>query len=477
MRPILQVPVPFPWRQENLCSEGLGCLLLLRTMASACFGRLISLGSHRSEMKSSFPLLKRGLLLQEVTMAGLHELRFTEEKPLLRGQDTELENSDAFLSAVDTDWKEHDIETPYGLLHVVIRGSPKGNRPAILTYHDVGLNHKLCFNAFFNFEDMQEITKHFVVCHVDAPGQQAGASQFPQGYQFPSMEQLAAMIPSVIQHFGFKYVIGIGVGAGAYVLAKFALIFPDLVEGLVLMNIDPNGKGWIDWAATKVRSGVGRRRRKQTCPPLATHTRLSLLQLSGLTSSLPDTVLSHLFSQEELVNNTELVQSYRQQISNTVNQFNLQLFWNMYNSRRDLDINRPGTVPNAKTLRCPVMLVVGDNAPAEDGVVECNSKLDPTNTTFLKMADSGGLPQVTQPGKLTEAFKYFLQGMGYIAYLKDRRLSGGAVPSASMTRLARSRTASLTSASSVDGSRPRACTHSESSEALGQINHTMEVSC
>ncbi|XP_016011470.1 protein NDRG4 isoform X3 [Rousettus aegyptiacus] len=332
---------------------------------------------------------------------------------------------------------EHDIETPYGLLHVVIRGSPKGNRPAILTYHDVGLNHKLCFNTFFNFEDMQEITKHFVVCHVDAPGQQVGASQFPQGYQFPSLEQLAAMLPSVVQHFGFKYVIGIGVGAGAYVLAKFALIFPDLVEGLVLMNIDPNGKGWIDWAATK---------------------------LSGLTSTLPDTVLSHLFSQEELVNNTELVQSYRQQIGNVVNQANLQLFWNMYNSRRDLDINRPGTVPNAKTLRCPVMLVVGDNAPAEDGVVECNSKLDPTTTTFLKMADSGGLPQVTQPGKLTEAFKYFLQGMGYM-------------PSASMTRLARSRTASLTSASSVDGSRPQACTHSESSEGLGQVNHTMEVSC
>ncbi|KAM9048987.1 protein NDRG4 isoform 2-T2 [Megaptera novaeangliae] len=536
--------------------------------------------------------LLTGLLLHDVTMAGLQELRFPEEKPLLRGQDAaELENSDTFLLAVDTDWKsrpvaslskmpecwdgEHDIETPYGLLHVVIRGSPKGNRPAIVTYHDVGLNHKLCFNTFFNFEDMQEITKHFVVCHVDAPGQQVGASQFPQGYQFPSMEQLAAMLPSVVQHFGFKYVIGIGVGAGAYVLAKFALIFPDLVEGLVLINIDPNGKGWIDWAATK---------------------------LSSLTSTLPDTVLSHLFrqvrgrgrphagagaaglglsrgpgsapsrgvpgvsapppgraggrgwrgdvasdmphpypgisretaapetdwgdgwdgvpsppkavgsphtlppppslpttgvgqgplrpevpplsqspsvaphrpaalaliprprAQEELVSNTELVQSYRQQIGNVVNQANLQLFWNMYNSRRDLDINRPGTVPNAKTLRCPVMLVVGDNAPAEEGVVECNSKLDPTTTTFLKMADSGGLPQVTQPGKLTEAFKYFLQGMGYM-------------PSASMTRLARSRTSSLTSASSVDGSRPQACTHSESSEGLGQVNHTMEVSC
>ncbi|PIO31801.1 hypothetical protein AB205_0204680, partial [Aquarana catesbeiana] len=300
------------------------------------------------------------------------------------------ESADTFLSAsTDTDWKEHDIETPYGMLHVVIRGTPKGNRPAILTYHDVGLNHKLCFNTLFNYEDMQEITKHFVVCHVDAPGQQVGASQFPQGYQYPTMENLAGMLPSVLQHFGFQSIIGIGVGAGSYVLAKFALIFPELVEGLVLLNIDPNGKGWIDWAASK---------------------------LSGLTSSLTDTVLSHLFSQEELMNNTELVQNYRQQISSCVNQNNLQLFWSMYNGRRDLEMNRPGTVPNAKTLRAPVMLVVGDNSPAEDSVVECNSKLDPTNTTFLKMADSGGLPQVTQPGKLTEAFKYFLQGMGYSKY-------------------------------------------------------------
>ncbi|XP_029377913.1 protein NDRG4 isoform X4 [Echeneis naucrates] len=332
---------------------------------------------------------------------------------------------------------EHDVETPFGMLHVVIRGAPKGNKPAILTYHDVGLNHKLCFNTFFNYEDMQEITKHFVVCHVDAPGQQIGASQLPQGYQYPTMDQLAGMLPTVVQHFGFKSIVGIGVGAGAYILAKFALIAPELVEGLVLLNIDPNGKGWIDWAATK---------------------------LSGLTSNLPDTVLPHLFSQEELMNNTELVQSYRQQINNTVNQFNLHLFWNMYNSRRDLEMNRSGTVLNAKTLKCPVMLVVGDNAPAEEGVVECNSKLDPTNTTFLKMADSGGLPQLTQPGKLTEAFKYFLQGMGYM-------------PSASMTRLARSRTASLTSASSMEGSRSRACTNSDSTEGVGTVTHTMEVSC
>uniref|UniRef100_A0A8B9FBQ5 Uncharacterized protein n=1 Tax=Amazona collaria TaxID=241587 RepID=A0A8B9FBQ5_9PSIT len=41
----------------------------------------------------------RRLLLQEMTMAGLHELRFTEEKPLLRSQDTEL------VSLPDLGWK------------------------------------------------------------------------------------------------------------------------------------------------------------------------------------------------------------------------------------------------------------------------------------------------------------------------------------------------------------------------------------
>lgn len=44
------------------------------------------------------------------------------------------------------------------------------------------------------------------------------------------------------------------------------------------------------------------------------------------------------------MNNTELVQSYRQQIGNVVNQANLQLFWNMYNryGRRGLRSAAPG---------------------------------------------------------------------------------------------------------------------------------------
>ncbi|XP_026879914.2 protein NDRG3b isoform X2 [Electrophorus electricus] len=353
---------------------------------------------------------------------------------------------------------EHDLETPYGVLHVTLRGTPKGNRPAILTYHDIGLNHKSCFNTLFNYEDMQEITQHFAVVHVDAPGQQENAPPFPTGYQYPTMDELSEMLPSVLTQLKINSVIGIGVGAGAYILCKLALNQPALVEGLVLINVDPCAKGWMDWAASK---------------------------FSGWTSNLVDIVMGHHFSTEELTENQEIVQTYRLHIAQDINQDNLALFFHSYDIRQDLDIERPLPGVNeetVKTVKCPVLLVVGDTSPAVEAVVECNSRLNPTRTTLLKMADCGGLPQVVQPGKLTEAFKYFIQGMGYIPHVLLSHLNSDSVATASMTRLARSRTHSASSASSADGARSRV--HTSQEEASTGPNRgnqarpqTMEVSC
>ncbi|NXA09097.1 NDRG3 protein, partial [Sapayoa aenigma] len=362
--------------------------------------------------------------------------------------------------------QEHDIETAFGVVHVTMRGTPKGNRPVILTYHDIGLNHKSCFNAFFNFEDMQEITQHFAVCHVDAPGQQEGAPPFPSGYQYPSMDELAEMLPAVLTHLNLKSFIGIGLGAGAYVLSRCALSHPDLVEGLVLINVDPCAKGWIDWAASK---------------------------FSGWTTNIVDIVLAHHFGHEELQANLDLIQTYRLHIAQDINQDNLQLFLTSYNSRRDLEIERPVVGVNemiAKTLKCPALLVVGDNSPAVEAVVECNSRLDPTKTTLLKASATPEtfLPPPSlfpQPGKLTEAFKYFVQGMGYIPYVQLSHLSTESVPAASMTRLMRSRSHSSSSVGSGESSRSRshASTHGEGSAGtpegidLQAAPQTMEVSC
>uniref|UniRef100_A0A8D1M1K5 Protein NDRG2 n=1 Tax=Sus scrofa TaxID=9823 RepID=A0A8D1M1K5_PIG len=326
--------------------------------------------------------------------------------------------------------EEQDIETLHGSIHVTLCGTPKGNRPVILTYHDIGMNHKTCYNPLFNSEDMQEITQHFAVCHVDAPGQQDGAASFPAGYMYPSMDQLAEMLPGVLHQFGLKSIIGMGTGAGAYILTRFALNNPEMVEGLVLINVNPCAEGWMDWAASKI---------------------------SGWTQALPDMVVSHLFGKEEMQNNVEVVHTYRQHIINDMNPGNLHLFINAYNSRRDLEIERPMPGAHTVTLQCPALLVVGDNSPAVDAVVECNSKLDPTKTTLLKMADCGGLPQISQ---VSHTCPHSPGGHSPLS----------AVPSASMTRLMRSRTASGSSVTSLEGARSR----SHTSEGVRSRSHTSE---
>ncbi|XP_076016921.1 protein NDRG1-like [Genypterus blacodes] len=313
---------------------------------------------------------------------------------------------------------EEDVDTLFGKVHCTMMGVPKSSRPVILTYHDVGLNRKSCFENLFNHEDMQEIIRHFPVCHVEAPGQHEGATTLPSEYTYPSIDQLSEMLPAVLKHFGLRSVIGLGVGAGAFILAKFALNHPDQVDGLVLINITPDAEGIIDTVANKITEW--------------THT-------------LPDTIITHLFGKEEIQTNHDLIATYRHHIMTTMNQSNVNQFFRSFNNRSSLEVERPvpGGNITVRTLKCSTLLVVGDNSPAVEAVVECNSKLNPTKTTLLKMADCGGLPQVNQPAKLAEAFKYFIQGLGYLS-------------SASMTRLIRSRTASSSSMSSFDGSRSRA---------------------
>ncbi|KAL2080054.1 hypothetical protein ACEWY4_023847 [Coilia grayii] len=344
----------------------------------------------------------------------MDDIQVVESKPLLVDKDLQGLREAVQQLVI----KEHDVETPHGRIHCTMKGVPKGDRPVILTFHDIGLNHKTCYDTLFNHEDMHEIMQHFAVCHVDAPGQHEGANTFSTGYEYPSMDQLSETLPLILKHFGLKRVVGMGVGAGAYVLAKFAVDYPAMVEGLVLININPCAEGWMDWAAHKI---------------------------TGWTQAMPDMIISHFFGKEEINQNHDLIATYRHHILNDMNQFNLHLFVKAYNSRRDLEIERPVPGTIVRTLKCPSLLVVGDSSPAVDAVVECNTKLDPTKTTLLKMADCGGLPQVDQPAKLTEAFKYFIQGMGHI-------------PAASMTRLVRSRTASGSSVHSFDGNRSRSHT-------------------
>ncbi|KAM6067592.1 protein NDRG2-like [Chlamydotis macqueenii] len=194
------------------------------------------------------------------------------------------------------------LETPLGPVHVALEGAPRPGRPALLMLPDVGHTHASCFAPLFAHPEMREVASHFLLVHLDPPGMEVGAPPYPPGYQYPSLEQLAEIVPCVLRHLNIASIVGIGVGAGAFVLAKFGLLHPEAVEGLVLININPRAKGWVDWVAHK---------------------------LSGLTSSSSELILAHLFTQEELAAAPPPVQQARRRLGAAPN---APLLWATYNS-------------------------------------------------------------------------------------------------------------------------------------------------
>ena len=92
----------------------------------------------------------------------------------------------------DDAYSEETVSTDRGSVTVAIKGDR--SKPAILTFHDLGLNYISNFQALFNFPDMVEIVQNFCILHVNAPGQEEGASALPEDFVYPTMDELAEQV-------------------------------------------------------------------------------------------------------------------------------------------------------------------------------------------------------------------------------------------------------------------------------------------
>lgn len=306
--------------------------------------------------------------------------------------------------------QEDDVETPYGNIHVAIQGDRA--KPAIVTFHDIGLNHVTCFQGFFSFSEMQPILRHFCVYHINAPGQEEGALHLkpehdalgnPEslGHRFvyPTMDQLAEAVHHVVEHYGLKLIIGVGVGAGANILARYELAHHEHVDSLVLINPTASQAGWIEWGYQKMNSWY--------------------LFSGQMTNFTEEYLLWHWFGKKTRWQNHDLINTYQETIK-AINAQNLALFIESYLKRTDLGIVRemdPMRRVSARTIRCRSLMLVGDDSPHIDQVVDMNGRMLPEETDLMKIADCGGMPLEEQPGKVCEAFRLFLQGMGYVPSL------------------------------------------------------------
>lgn len=92
--------------------------------------------------------------------------------------------------------------------------------------------------------------------------------------------------------------------------------------------------------------------------------------------------------------NHDLVQVYKSYFEHNVNPTNLALFIDSYIKRTDLNIQREldpiKRKDNQHTLKMPVMNITGAFSPHMDDTVTLNGRLDPTNSSWMKVGSSNG---------------------------------------------------------------------------------------
>ncbi|CAM9847557.1 unnamed protein product, partial [Discosporangium mesarthrocarpum] len=127
-----------------------------------------------------------------------------------------------------------------------------GNRGApgvvsIVTMHGVGHNHRTGFGRLSRLlaegGDLGEGQGKggVVLYHVDTPGHEEDGVSI--GSVALSLEAQATQLFHITCHLGLSWFVGLGSGAGANVLARYASDHPENVAGLVLANCSAEAAG------------------------------------------------------------------------------------------------------------------------------------------------------------------------------------------------------------------------------------------
>ncbi|KJH41326.1 Ndr family protein [Dictyocaulus viviparus] len=284
---------------------------------------------------------------------------------------------------------EEKVDTIYGKVKVSIYGNP--SKHPLITFHDLGLDSESNFQNFFQFVSIAEFTEKFCIYNINAPGQEVDAQTLPDNYVYPTMDNLARMVETIVDHFGLQSVIAFGVGVGANVLLRYALLNQRRLDALILVNCAATTAGWIEWAYHKMN--------------------IRYLRSMGMNTFTIDYLMWHHFGRRLDECSPDIVRQYRIYFQHLSNPTNLAMFIESYLNRTAILISRDGQ--SGPALSVPVLQIVGAGSPFVNDTVDVNSKLDPSRSDWIKVSDACGLVLDDRPEIVTESMILFLQGLGF----------------------------------------------------------------
>ncbi|KAJ0777142.1 putative alpha/Beta hydrolase [Helianthus annuus] len=130
---------------------------------------------------------------------------------------------------------EHIIQTGRGSESVIVYGDQE--KPPLITYPDLALNHMLCFQGLLFCPEAASLLLHnFCIYHISPPGHELGAAAVCPDDPILSVDDLCDQILEVFNYFRLGSVMCMGAMAGAYILTLFAIKYRDIVTGLILVS-------------------------------------------------------------------------------------------------------------------------------------------------------------------------------------------------------------------------------------------------
>lgn len=279
-----------------------------------------------------------------------------------------------------------DVPTDHGPISVYIQGNTK-NKP-IITVHEIGLNYKSCFKGMLSHPSADAMVEKCCFYHVNLPGQ---APKDAPIASFPSLDALAEMVGSVAKHFKLPGFIGIGAGAGANILLRYAAKSPPvLCRGLLLISPLLQTQGWLEWGFDKI-------------------ARTQLSMAKEMPAFVVEQYLKTYFGTKTMAYNHDLVQMFRRSMAADLNPANFKLFQQAYAQRSDL----MRTI-QPKEFKTPVLMMFGGQSIHSQQIERVIERFSPERFSHIKIWECGDMLQEEEPDEVNRAFKLFLQGLGLI---------------------------------------------------------------
>ncbi|GAU21446.1 hypothetical protein TSUD_32770 [Trifolium subterraneum] len=284
--------------------------------------------------------------------------------------------------------KECIVKTTKGSVSVLVCGDQ--DKPALITYPDVALNYVSCFQGLLFCPEAASLMLHnFCIYHIDAPGHELGADVISSDEPLLCVDDLADQVAEVLDFFGLKEVMCLGVTAGAYILTLFAMKYKERVLGLILVSPICKGPSWTEWIYNKVL--------------------LNLLYFYGMCSLLKECLLQRYFSKELRCSiqgaESDVILTCRRLLDERQS-LNVMRFLQAVNARQDLS-------EGLKNLQCKTLIFAGESSPFHAESIYMSKKMDSKICALVEVEACGSLVTEEHPNSMIIPIECFLMGFGF----------------------------------------------------------------